>query len=223
MNLNDLNGCFDNAAPTSEQKQRMLKVILERENEKGEIVAIRRWTKKLKVAAVAAILLTLMTVTVGAYVVYQNFVRDILDRPHWVSLEEMSIDELRESEDVFDAYEKTSVQGIPVIIITREASIDIPEDALPMHTVIENVIEHAKSAYNEDITAMNDIYFRVSIQGRGSPGGALLNPELNQLPDRWIIFIDGTNHEKFFYYEVDVRTGEILHSMQNTEETPFLG
>ena len=221
MNLNDLNSCFDNATPTSEQKQRMLKAILEQENEKGEIIVMRRWTKKMKVAVVAAVLLALTTATVGAYAVYQNFVRDILNRPHWVSLEEMSIDELMESEDVFDAYEKTFVQGIPVIIITREASIEVPEDALPMHTIIENVIEHAKYVYNEDITAMSDIYFRVGIQERGF-GGAL-NPELSQLPDRWVIFVDGTNHEMFFYFEVDVRTGEILHSMQNTEETPFLG
>ena len=222
MNLDDLNSCFGNAAPTSEQKQRMLKAILERENEKGEIIITRRWTKKLTVTAIIAVLLILMTVTVGAYVVYQNFVRDILNRPHWISLEEMSIDVLRETEDVFDAYEKTFVRGIPVIIMTREASIDVPEDALAMHTIIENVIEHVKSVYHEDITAMNNIYFRVSIQERGGPGGAL-NPDLSQLPDRWIIFIDNTSHENLFYYEVDVRTGEILDSLRNTEDTPFLG
>jgi hypothetical protein len=63
MNLNDLNSCFDNAAPTSGQKQKMLKVILERENENVGAKVMKLWTKKMTAAMAAAVALLLMATT----------------------------------------------------------------------------------------------------------------------------------------------------------------
>jgi hypothetical protein len=62
MRLDDLNNCFDNAAPSSEQKQRMLGAILEQETEYGG-VTMKRKAKRLTLAAAlaAAFLLTATT------------------------------------------------------------------------------------------------------------------------------------------------------------------
>ena len=63
MRLNDLNSCFDNVAPSSEQKQRMLDKILERKTENGGTESLKHGTKRLAIAVALAAAFVLMATT----------------------------------------------------------------------------------------------------------------------------------------------------------------
>ena len=63
MRMNDLNSCFGNAAPTSEQKQRMLGTILEGKLENGGIDTMGRGTRRLATVVALVAVLVLMAST----------------------------------------------------------------------------------------------------------------------------------------------------------------
>ena len=63
MRLNDLNSCFDNVAPSSEQKQRMLDKILERKTENGGTESLKHGTKRLAIAVALVAVFVLMATT----------------------------------------------------------------------------------------------------------------------------------------------------------------
>ena len=66
MRLNDLNSCFDNVAPTLEQKQRMLSIVLERKTNYKGIETMNHKNKRLIAAVAAAIVFVLTATTVLA-------------------------------------------------------------------------------------------------------------------------------------------------------------
>ena len=67
MRINDFVSCFDNATPTYEQKQRMLKAILEQKNESGGATIIIKRKKRMSIAvALAAVLCLLLSVVAMA-------------------------------------------------------------------------------------------------------------------------------------------------------------
>lgn len=60
MNKKDLIGCFDKVTPDHSQKQKMLKIILD--SKKGEMVPVKRTTKRLSLTA-AVIAICILTAT----------------------------------------------------------------------------------------------------------------------------------------------------------------
>ena len=63
MRINDFNDCFDKAAPTSAQKQRMLTAILEANNENRGYETMNRNKKRFTTAVVLAAAFVLLTAT----------------------------------------------------------------------------------------------------------------------------------------------------------------
>ena len=80
---------------------------------------------------------------------------------------------------------------------------------------------HMDTEYGVDATSLSDVFFSARYFSQLPDSRLSSTTELHQ----WNIFLHDAHDatSALFYFEVNAISGEITHSGQNTEETPFVG